>query len=310
MYEEKVVVITPCFNENKTVIAFLLSMEQVVSKLPYMFEIVVVDDCSSDHTPDLLRAFKFTAPNVQLTPLSLQFNVGHQGAIYQGLLYAKNIDADRFIIMDSDGEDDPQAIAELVTIKDVDIVFVARGRRKEKLSFRFSYHVYRAIFKIITGKILNFGNYSMINKKVLLAACHTSFIHFAAHLSKQKVRFSSITYDRLKRIDGKSKMNLTSLVHHAFKSFIEYAEELLMIFLKTFLFILIAFLLLISMVLYKKFFSHEAILGWASTMTVGLFTAALICIGFFVMGILLLNMNYRKNRMRETSPESNFLKRQ
>jgi hypothetical protein len=36
-------------------------------------------------------------------------------------------------------------------------------------------------------------------------------------------------YNRLKRIDGKSKMNLTSPVHHAFKSFVEYAEELLMV---------------------------------------------------------------------------------
>jgi glycosyltransferase involved in cell wall biosynthesis len=295
MKNENVVIITPCFNENTTVISFLKNIEDVVKQLPQNFEIVVVDDCSSDHTLSLLSEFKFGANNIKLTVLALKFNVGHQSAIYQGLLYAQNIDANKFIVMDSDGEDDPKAIVDLVKFTDFDIVNVARGRRKESLSFQASYYIYRFIFKIITGKVLNFGNYCMIDKKVLETCCHTSFIHFAAHLSKQKVTSTSIVYNRLKRIDGKSKMNLTSLVHHAFKSFVEYAEDLLMIFLKIFIGILIVFLGVGGIVLYKKFFTHDAILGWASTMMMGLFTIALICLGFFVIGILLLNMIAKRN---------------
>lgn len=295
MENENVVIITPCFNENTTVIAFLKSIEDVVKQLPQNFEVVVVDDCSSDHTLSLLNEFKFGSANVKLTILALKFNVGHQSAIYQGLLYSQNANANKFIVMDSDGEDDPKAIADLVQFNDVDIVNVARGRRKESLSFQASYYIYRFIFKVITGKVLNFGNYCMINKKVLETCCHTAFIHFAAHLSKQKVTSTSIVYNRLKRIDGKSKMNLTSLVHHAFKSFVEYAEDLLMIFLKIFIGILLMFLVVGGIVLYKKFFTHDAILGWASTMMMGLFTIALICLGFFVIGILLLNMIAKRN---------------
>ena len=216
MKEEKVVIITPCFNENTTVISFLRNIEKVVVKLPFRFEVIVVDDCSSDHTLSLLNDFKFEAENTSLTVLALKFNVGHQSAIYQGLLFSQHIDSDKFIIMDSDGEDDPEAIADLVKFNEYDIVNVARGRRKESLSFQASYYIYRFIFKIITGKVLNFGNYCMIKKRVLETSCYTSFIHFAAHLSRQKVKSTSIVYNRLKRIDGKSKMNLTSLVHHAF----------------------------------------------------------------------------------------------
>lgn len=296
MSEEKVVIITPCFNENTTVISFLRNVEKVLAKLPQRFEVVVVDDCSSDHTLSLLNDFKFDVPSVQLTVLELKFNVGHQSAIYQGLLYAQNLDANKFIIMDSDGEDDPDAIADLVKFEQYDIVNVARGRRKESLSFQVSYYAYRFIFKIITGKILNFGNFCMINKKVLETSCYTSFIHFAAHLSKQKVSSTNIVYNRLKRIDGKSKMNLTSLIHHAFKSFVEYAEELLMVFLRIFLIVILMFGVLIGIVLYKRLFTNEAILGWASTMTASLFTAALVCLGFFVIGILLLNMISQKNK--------------
>ncbi|KQR67642.1 glycosyltransferase [Pedobacter sp. Leaf176] len=296
--EEKVVIITPCFNENTTVISFLKNVESVIEKLPQRFEVVVVDDCSSDHTLSLLKEFKFSSTNANLTVLELKFNVGHQAAIYQGLLYSNSLSSDKFIIMDSDGEDDPEAIADLVKFKDFDIVNVARGRRKESFSFQASYYIYRFIFKVITGKILNFGNFCMIKKKVLKTSCYTGFIHFAAHLSKQKVSSTSIVYNRLKRIDGKSKMNLTSLVHHAFKSFVEYAEELLMVFLRIFMLIIVSFMGFIGIVLYKKFFTDEAILGWASTMTVSLFTTALICIGFFVMGILLLNMISQKSQSK------------
>jgi len=299
MREEQVVIITPCFNENTTVIAFLRNIEKVVTVLPYQFEVVVVDDCSSDNTLSLLSQFEFEASNVELTVLPLKFNVGHQAAIYQGLLYSQKLDSNKFIIMDSDGEDDPEAITELLQINGYDIINVARGRRQESLSFQVSYYVYRFIFKIITGKVLNFGNFCMITKRVLETSCYTSFIHFAAHLSKQKVKSTSIVYNRLKRIDGKSKMNLTSLVHHAFKSFVEYAEELLMVFLKIFIFIIVAFLGLIGFVLYKKLFTSEAILGWASTMTVSLFTTALVCLGFFVIGILLLNMISQKNQNKK-----------
>ena len=293
---EKVVIITPCFNENRTVITFLTNLEKIISTLPFTFEVVVVDDCSSDNTPLLLKEFRFGSPGLTLHVVTLPYNMGHQQAIYHGLLYSRNIASDRFIVMDSDGEDDPAAIRELVGIQGYEIVNVARGRRKESLRFRVSYHVYRYLFKFITSKVLNFGNFCMINKRVLLICCSTSFIHFAAYLSKQNVKSTSIVYNRLKRIDGKSKMNMGSLVHHAFKSFVEYAEQLLMVFLRIFVFIILAFFILLGIVIYKKYFSHQAILGWASTISLGLFNTALICVGFFVIGILLLNMIAKSDR--------------
>lgn len=89
-------------------------------------------------------------------------------------------------------------------------------------------------------------------------------------------------------------MNLTSLIHHAFRSFIEYAEDLLMIFLRLFGIIGILMVVLLGVVFYKKFYAQEAILGWASTISLGLFAIELICFGFFVLGILLLNIMNKK----------------
>ncbi|AHM63620.1 family 2 glycosyl transferase [Flammeovirgaceae bacterium 311] len=308
-----VTIITPCFNENVTVIAFLHELVDVVKNLPFHFTIVVVDDASTDNTQALLQEFEPVAKNVTMQILKLKYNAGHQGAIYQGLLFARHLDCEKFIVMDSDGEDDPEAIKELVFIDDYKIVNVIRGRRKENFTFRFSYHIYKIIFNIITGRVMNFGNYCMIDKDILQSATSTSFIHFAAYLSKHRVQPKKIIYNRRKRIDGKSKMNLTSLVHHAFKSFIEYAEDFLMIFLKLFLFIAVVFIGMIGYVIYKKIFTNEAILGWASTLSASLFTTAIICLGFFVIGILLLNIlakNKTANNEIYINMSSNRIKKQ
>lgn len=293
---DTIVIISPCFNENHTVIKFLEQLKETLAVLPYHFIVVIVDDCSTDNTLSLLSEFDFSADNLVLDIITLKFNSGHQQAIYQGLLYGQSLDAERFIVMDSDGEDDPRAILTIISEGQTDIVHIVRGKRNEKFLFRISYYLYKLLFRIITNKSMNFGNYCMINRSVLDAAVHSSFIHFAAYLSKIKAKHAYVTYDRQKRIGGHSKMSISSLVSHAFKSLTEYAESLLLAFLKLFITITIIFLVLILYILYQKLFTDNAILGWASTMSVGLFNTALIAIGFYVIGLLLLNIAHRRNK--------------
>jgi len=297
---KQVVIITPCYNENIAIVKFLTELEETLAHLPYYFHVVVVEDCSTDNTASMLQKFSFRSFNFNLTILMLKYNVGHQRAIYQGLLYARDLDAEHFIVMDSDGEDDPAAIKELLGLRNFEIVNVVRGRRRESFTFQFFYIVYKMIFKAITGKNMNFGNYCMISKNVLENCVMTSFLHFAAHLSKQKKIAATVVYNRRKRLDGNSKMNLASLVHHAFRSFIEYADEFLMVFLKLSMVFAAVFFSLILYVVYVKIFTDKAILGWASTLSVGLFSMCLMCIGFFIMGILLLNILSRNNQLNQT----------
>jgi glycosyltransferase involved in cell wall biosynthesis len=295
-------IISPCFNENETVIEFLNSVDRIVGKSNYSFKVIIVDDASTDYTLQLLKAFKMTSENADFTILELEFNVGHQQAIYQGIRYASELEFNSAIIMDSDGEDDPEIISELVTIENEDIVHVARKNRKEGLLFKTLYHLYRAIFLLFTGKKLNFGNYSLINKKYVDILAKTSFIQYPAHLLKLKVPNRKIIYaDRNKRYAGKSKMKITSLIHHAFKSFVEFSEDVLMVFLRIFVVVTLAFITLISYIFYSKFIVYTAIPGWASTLTIGLVNTALICFGFFVLGIMQLNFNNKSNYQSKNS---------
>ena len=291
-------IIIPCFNENVTIIEFLRELEGVISTIDKTFECVVVNDSSTDNTIELLQQYKPLSAKDKITTLALNYNVGHQGAIYQGLLYAHKKGFEYVIVLDGDGEDDPNAIRELVNKQGYDIVHVFRGKRRESFLFKTLYGFYKKIFKLITNRRMNIGNYSMINKKVILSLVDSSFIHFAANLSKLKSKSTHIVVDRRKRLHGTSKMNLESLVFHAFKSFVVYAEDLLMVFLKIFVLLIFILLIFIVYIAYVKLFTNKAILGWASTMSATLLNTALISMGFFVLGVLLLNI-LQKNEFRQ-----------
>jgi glycosyltransferase involved in cell wall biosynthesis len=296
---DKYVIIAPCYNEGSLIVAFLNELEDTFSKTPHAFTVVIANDCSTDSSLETLRNYKFRSSQYQLDVISLKYNVGHQGAIRQAIRYASSLDAKGYIVMDSDGEDDPAAILRLVNESDFDIVFVSRGKRKESFSFRAGYFLYKLLFKLICGNTINFGNYTMISKKVLGAIYPQNFDHYSAFLSKQKFRKTFIKFDRRKRIDGKSKMNMNSLVIHGLNSLLEYSEELLYFFIRSLVLILIIFIIYGGYVLYSFFISKEAIAGWTSNVVIGMINSMLIIAGIVVLGLLIVSQKNRKKHQND-----------
>jgi glycosyltransferase involved in cell wall biosynthesis len=294
-------IITPCYNEGRSIILFLQSLENVLKTLTeYQFNILVVDDCSNDNTPSLLRNFEFGSPNCKLHILRNLYNTGHQNSIFQGLLYTRKLSQEYVIIMDSDGEDNPMAIPLLLEKKEFDIVEVKRKKRSEGLLFRLMYLIYKMIFRVITGKVMNYGNYCMLNDSLVEKIRFTSFIHLPAYLLKQRGKRSFIAYDRSARLEGESKMGYKELFLHAFKSFVEFGNDLLLWFLRLFGMVFLLLIGILSNLFYQKFIAHTAIPGWFSTLFIGLLNIALLCIGFFVLGILLINLMHQ--RINEQGP--------
>jgi polyisoprenyl-phosphate glycosyltransferase len=226
-YQLSVTIITPCYNEQDTVIRFLLSLEQELISLPYRFTIVVVNDSSTDNTLELLKKFSFSSPDISLEVINLKFNAGHQAAIYQGFLFARSLPGHHYIVMDADGEDAPSVIPKLLALKENDIVNVVRGQRHESVLFRSCYFIYKALFRLATGKQMNFGNFCLINRAVMERAIDTNFSHLAAFLSKQKCHRQYIVAAKQARLGGASKMGFRKHMQHAVRSFDEYGMLLI-----------------------------------------------------------------------------------
>jgi hypothetical protein len=250
-----------------------------------------VDDGSKITTKRILREFKFGYPNITLELLELPYNQGHQRAIYNGLNHAEKFPSQGYIVLDSDGEDDVEAIKNLVEFKEFEAVFVTRGKRQESLLFKISYSAYKTLFKIIIGKKLNFGNYSMINENIRQSIIAKNFIHYSAAISRLKISIEYIQFDRKKRISGTSKMNFRSLFMHGLKSMVEYSEEFLYFFIKILFFLILLSLLYITIILYKYFITKTAITGWSSTVLFGAINAILTSAGIIFIGLLNLKQN-------------------
>ncbi len=174
-----------------------------------------IDDASMNYEGmEDLRKHK----NKNIEIIYLNTNLGHQRALAAGLSYLskeKNLDA--VVILDSDGEDNPEYINDFISefLKDRNRIVVAeRTKRSESLKFRAFYQVYKFLFKLLTGKSISFGNFSLLSKFILDRIVHQSDLwnHIPSALIRSNFPIVKVKTIRSKRYFGESKMNFFSLV--------------------------------------------------------------------------------------------------
>ncbi|MCB0631487.1 MAG: hypothetical protein R2824_31860 [Saprospiraceae bacterium] len=283
-----VAIIAPIFNAADEVLLFLDQLEDCLKELPASFTVLVIDDASVDATFSHLKNFQFTASNVHLHAVHMPFHCGMHEAIARGLTVARQLKCQRYIIMKANGDDDPQAIPELIRIKDKDAVIVDRGPRTENLLFWLAYRMYQFLFRLFTSRELISGVYSMISRRTLVQLTQSSFIHYTARLYKLKLRGGKIHFER-KGQKTSFQREWKQLFRDSIGSYMEFGEEMLSIFLKlslTFGFLLFAGALVS---VYIHFFTPQSIPVWSMITMVGFLSALILSIGVFGVGVSLLH---------------------
>ena len=193
--------------------------------------VVAVDDGSVRHPID---AGTLDEAGIRGVVIKLRRNVGHQRAIAIGLNYVADQmpDCPCTIVMDSDGEDTPESIRELVVplqSPDVDVVVAARKSRVETWRFKAFYVVYKALFQLLSGRRISFGNFMALKPFAIkrVAAMQELWMHIAACMLTSKLRLQTTLIDRGPRYAGKSKMNFVGLALHGFRALMVFAEDVL-----------------------------------------------------------------------------------
>lgn len=193
--------------------------------------VVAVDDGSVRQPVDPAA---IAAAGIDGVVVRLRRNVGHQRAIAIGLSYV----ADHFgddvtvVVMDSDGEDTPESISELVSglaSPEVDVVVGSRKSRVESLKFKSFYVVYKMLFSLLSGRKISFGNFMAAKMPAVrrLASMQELWTHVAACVLSSKLRVAPCALDRGPRYAGRSKMNFVGLALHGFRALMVFAEDVL-----------------------------------------------------------------------------------
>ena len=102
-------VVLPVFNEKAVLHRLLAQVTAGLTCCEMQYEIIFVNDGSSDGSLEELELIAATEKNVRVIHFSRNF--GHQAAVHAGLNYSKG---DAIVLMDSDLQDDPKAIPNFV----------------------------------------------------------------------------------------------------------------------------------------------------------------------------------------------------
>lgn len=221
------IVVMPVFEDRPSASALIRDLARHCPVPPY---IIAVEDGS---LRDPLPASGIAEAGLEGEVLYLVRNMGHQRAIATGLSYvAQNFEADAIVVMDSDGEDRPDSIPNLLAElqhPNLDAVVARRRRRSETIGFRTFYLIYRMLFHVLTGRTIRFGNFTALSARAVrrLAAMQELWVHFAASLMVSRLRIGAVGTDRGVRYAGKSQMNFVSLSLHGLRSIMVFAEDVL-----------------------------------------------------------------------------------
>ena len=125
---KSVSIVIPVYNEEENIPLLYKELKEVLEKLPYDYEIIFVDDGSTDRTYEILQRLAQEDPKVKV--VRFRRNYGQTAAMYAGFQYAKG---DVIITMDGDLQNDPHDIPKLLEkIKEgYDIVSGWRKNRKD-----------------------------------------------------------------------------------------------------------------------------------------------------------------------------------
>jgi hypothetical protein len=244
--------------------------------------IVVAEDGSLS---DPLGADVIASAGLDGVVLHLSRNMGHQRAIATGLSYiAAHYDAESVVVMDSDGEDKPEAIPALLSelrSGDLDLVVAMRRKRTESFKFRAFYIVYRFLFWLLTGREIRFGNFLAMTGDAArrLAVMQETWVHFPASVIISRLRRGFVPTDRGERYFGTSRMNFVSLALHGVRSIMVFAEDVLIRVGMFCIALIVASIALLGLVSLLKLFGL-ATPGWFST------AAGLLVIVLLQAGIL------------------------
>lgn len=226
--DRKIIVVTPVYED-------LVASRQLFEELNREFEgslyVVAVDDGSVKQP---LEISSLEGAGVAGEVVKLRRNVGHQKAIAIGLGYVADRlqDGQVVVVMDSDGEDLPSTIPDLLDAlkaEDADVAVARRKSRVETFKFKAFYVVYRFLFKMMTGRSISFGNFMALKPHAVrrLVAMQELSIHVAASTLASKLRLKICPISRGPRYAGQSKMNFVGLALHGFKGLMVFAEDVL-----------------------------------------------------------------------------------
>jgi glycosyltransferase involved in cell wall biosynthesis len=217
-------VVAPVFNEEGTVAEFHQRVSGALGNMN--FELVLVDDGSSDGTPELLAGLCRQDPRVRVVALSRNF--GHQAALTAGLDHAQG---NPIVMMDSDLQDPPEVITTMLEswYQGSDVVYAVRTHRPGESRFklttaRWFYRLFSRLAQIELTQ--NAGDFRLLDRRALQALASMRERNRFLRGMTVWVGFtqSAVPYERDPRHAGETKYTLGKMMRFSLDAISSFSQ--------------------------------------------------------------------------------------
>ena len=261
--KEILYIVVPCYNEEtvlpetmkrlKEKITNLISTKKISSKSKILF----VNDGSTDNTWNIIK--NISNKDKQITGISLSRNFGHQAAVTAGLKYTTG---DAVAIMDSDLQDPPEVIEEMITLWENgnDVIYAKRKLRKGETPFKL--FTAKMFYKVLNGLSdveipKDTGDFRLVDRKVIDVINqmpeHNKFLR--GLFSWVGYKQAAFEYERKERFAGETKYPLKKMLKLASDGIISFSTKPLKVVISAGIFtsaMAILYMILIYMTLEKR----------------------------------------------------------
>jgi polyisoprenyl-phosphate glycosyltransferase len=279
-------IIAPIYNEIDNLPELYRRVKEVMVSSGEPWELILVDDGSTDGSTDKIRELAKTDKAVR--PVIFARNFGHQVAITAGWDYARG---DAVIIIDADLQDPPEVILELAAKwqEGYEVVYATRSEREGESWFKLwtASLFYRIIYRITDVKIpMDTGDFRLMDRKVVDVLKQMKERHRFPRGMSAWVGFKQVgvQYKRSARHAGETKYPFKKMLRLALNAITSFSYFPLQV--ATFFgFVSAAIAILaIPVVVYLRMTGSGAFFGQATTLIAVLFLGGVQLVSLGVLG--------------------------
>lgn len=292
-------VVLPVFNEEENIEEIHRRLVHVLKDVSN-YELVFVNDGSSDRSVELIRELQRTDPQIKLLELSRNF--GHQAAITAGMDYSLGR---AIVLLDADLQDPPEVLPQMIAAwrDGADVVFAVRHKRKDNLLKRGAYFAFYRLLKLLADidVPLDSGDFCLMDRVVVdqlnaLPERNRFLRGLRAWVGFKQV---PLHYERQPRHAGKAKYRLRHLIKLALDGLVSFSSVPLRLAVYSGFLVSLGGVGYLAFAVVSHFINKRVPLGWTSTVALILLLGGTQLILLGVLGEYIARI-YDESKKRPT----------
>jgi dolichol-phosphate mannosyltransferase len=309
---KKISIVIPSFNEESNISELVQRLTAVLITVPYRYEVIFVDDGSSDNTLEVLKTVNGINKNFYYLELSRNF--GHQNALKAGYDYA---DGDCIISMDGDLQHPPELIPRFLEKweEGYDVVYTTREYQDEVTYFKTkSSEIFYNMINSLSDTKLEKGtaDFRLIDRNVanILGNLNENGLFIRGLIKWVGFKQYRINYQCDPRFSGKSKYTLRKMINFAIQGITAFSVRPLYLATGLGIFFALLSILYIPYILISLiYFPAHVVPGWVSILATIVFFGGVQLMVLGIIGIYLGKLFIQaKNRPNYIVRSTNLVK--